>query len=187
MAISPLLEQKDSKIIVKTLLETRKTVKELNEYFLTTKIIAISTATLYRRVKELYLAGFLEKLEDGSYTVSDIGKTAYNELFSQKYNLDEIQNNISLLVRQINQKESYILKNLQKHPSYTSGLVQDLSISPNDLLQFLENLIRLKLIEVVEKPGKKPGRPKKVYRLTDTGKHILQELEDLRYKLYRKS
>lgn len=183
MAISPLLEQRDSKIIVKTVLNSKKTIKELNEHFMTTNILNISTATLYRRVKELYLAGFLEKLEDGSYTASDYGRTAYNELFNKNEQSSEIQNSISEVVRQLSKKDAYILQKLHKRPTFTSGILKEISISPNDLLKVLDYLLQIGLIEVVEKPRKKPGRPKKVYRLTNTGEHTIQEIEILKQKL----
>ena len=44
-------------------------------------------------------------------------------------------------------------------------------------------MTQLGLIEVVEKPSKKPGRPKKIYKLTNKGKNILEEIEDLKEKL----
>ena len=185
MAISPILEQKDSRLIVKLLLNTNKTVKELNDYFMNQKEIVISTATLYRRVKELFFAGYLDKLDDGSYITSDHGKMTYNELFSRNNQLAKDNNNNSDMVRQLTGKESYVLRRLQIRPAYTSGLIKDITISPNDLLQILDSLIQLQLIEVIEKSGKKPGRPKKIYRLTENGKLILKQIDKLKKKLQR--
>jgi len=186
MAISPVLEKRESRLIVKTLLNASKTMKELNDYFLSNKERHISTATLYRRVKELYLAGFLDKMDDGSYKASNHGRMAYNELFNDKKNSDKLENNSSVLVRKLTGKESYVLQKLQVRPSYTSGLISSISISPNNLLEILENLIQLQLSEVIEKTGQKPGRPKKIYKLTERGKLILQELEELKHKIQRR-
>ena len=183
MAISPILEQRDSREILKTLLYTKKTVKELNEYFLTKKNLNISTATLYRRVKELYLAGFLEKLDTGSYIASDHGKMAYNELFNSNKQLTKIKENTAEYIRQLTGKESLILEKLRKRQYYTRSMMDEISISPNNLIQILDNLLQLQLIEVIEKPRKKPGRPKKIYRITDRGKLILQQIEEIKRKI----
>lgn len=185
MAVSPLLEQRDSRIIVETLLSASKSIKELNEYLLSNNV-RISTATIYRRIKELYLADFLMKLDDGSYIVSEHGRMAYNELYKQSKQLDESQRSFTQIINQLSGKESYILKKIQHGPSYTSGMVSKIAISPNDLLKIFDKLIQLQLVQVTEKPGKKPGRPKKIYSLTDNGNLILQQIEELKQKIQRK-
>ena len=148
--------------------------------------IKISTATIYRRIKELFLADYLTKLDDGSYIVSEYGRMAYNELYKQSKHLDESQQSLTQIVNLLSGKESYILQKLQYGPSYTSNMVSKIAISPNDLLKVFDKLIQLQLIEVYEKPGKKPGRPKKIYKLSEHGKLILQQIEELKQKLQRK-
>ena len=39
------------------------------------------------------------------------------------------------------------------------------------------------LIEIIEKPGKKPGRPKKLYKISDKGLLLIQVIEKLQQKL----
>ncbi|MHA2104817.1 MAG: hypothetical protein ACW981_15425 [Candidatus Hodarchaeales archaeon] len=183
MAVLPILEQKNSKIVIKTLLEKEKTIKELNEYFINLEYVNISTATLYRRVKELFLAGLIEKRENGSYSVTEHGKTAYNELYGRKKRSKKIQGDYSPIIGKLSGKESYVLNKLQNQQAYTSSLLRDMSISPNYLVKLLANLTQLQLVKIVEVPGKKPGRPKKVYQLTALGKQVLSEIEELKYKL----
>ena len=136
MAIIPILEQKDSKIIVKTLLEKNLTIKELNESLIKQKNLNISTATLYRRVKELYLAGLLDKLENGSYTVSNNGKVAYNELYTRSTSRSDLHYSLSEIINHLSGKESYILRKIKTKSYYTNSLVNDLTISPNDPIRF---------------------------------------------------
>lgn len=183
MAISPLLEQEDAKLIVHLLLNSKKTVGEINEHLLKNEKVSISTATLYRRVKELTLAGFIEKLDSGSYTTTELGKKTYNEIFGQITTSNDGLNNLSDLLRQISHKESYILHKINQKPTYTSGLLQEISISPNELVEIFKILTQYNLIEVVEKPGKKPGRPKKMYKISQTGILLIQEIEKLKQKL----
>lgn len=186
MAISPILEQEDSRIILENLSASSKTIKELNELLLSTKLIDISTATLYRRIKELYSAGYIEKLAEGSYIISELGRVAYNELYKNKKKLDEKPSLHIDLISQLSSKDSDILRKLQQQSTYTSKLLSRTAISPNDLLKIIDKLIQLHLIDVVEKPGKKPGRPKKIYKLTENGYLILQYIEELKQKLQRK-
>ena len=182
MAVPPLLEQKYSKEIIEILLKKHMTIPELNESN-ETKNLSISTATLYRRMKELTLAGFLEKLEDGTYTVSTFGEKTYNELFSAKNSSNDLQKDISGLLSELSHKQSYVLHKIQQKPAYTSGLLQEISISPNELTEIFKILMHYNLIEIIERPGKKPGRPKKMYQISEKGKLFIQTVEELHLKL----
>ncbi len=163
----------------------QKRSSEINS-FLTKK--GFTTATIYRRIKELEVAGFFIRDPPGSktFTLSPKAKSILEERIRRQPVLLELKRTYRSLLHQLQEKESLNVQELQVESN----------LSPNTVVQGLQELQDLGLVEQVknsvipsvksEEPIKQkrslksgPGRPAKLHRLTKKGKEVYKEQKKL--------
>jgi DNA-binding HxlR family transcriptional regulator len=145
-------------------------IPEINAYFQSQRSGAnLTTATLYRRIKELELAGFLTKDESNRVSLSILGKEKLPDL-AEDYYLKRSQRAILIIIQE---EEGISVKGLTKY-----------GFSPNTIQKAIEilqskNLIIQYLDKPVFKPHLKPGRPQKLHKLTKKGLDFLKRQKEL--------
>jgi DeoR/GlpR family transcriptional regulator of sugar metabolism len=164
----------------------QKSSTEINS-FLTVKK-GFTTATIYRRIKELEVAGFIIRESPGAKTfiLSSKAKSILEERIRRRPVLLELKRTYRSLLHQLKEKEGINVQQLREETQF----------SPNTVVQGLQELQSLGLIEQVkdsaihsekaEKPKKQikksklgPGRPAKFHRLTKKGKEVYKEQKKL--------
>jgi DNA-binding HxlR family transcriptional regulator len=164
----------------------QKNSSEINSFLTVEK--GFTTATIYRRIKELEVAGFIIRYPPDSKTfiLSPKAKIILEERIRRQPVLLELKRTYRSLLHQFQEKENLNVQELQMKSS----------LSPNTVVQGLQELQDLGLIEQVQDsaiPSKKadkpikqkrklksgPGRPAKFHRLTKKGKEVYKEQKKL--------
>ena len=147
----------------------------------------LTRATIYRRLKELEVAGFLtrESYTSKRYILSSKGDAILKERVKNQEELIQLKRTRRTLLREIKGKEDLNV----------AELYEQVPLSPNTISQALTELRSLGLITQVEeeerkeeekikvdhylgrRKGKKlrPGRPKKKHKLTKKGEVVYQQ------------
>ena len=168
-----LLAAKGSVEILTFLKSTNKavTITEMSSYFQSQKgTKTLTTATLYRRVKELQLAGFITKNKAKKLVLTEFGEEKISDIQREEIRLKRSRRDI--------------LNVIQEEHSISVQDIQSRGFSPVTIQQSVEELKNLALVEqdLENKPlinKKKVGRPKKLYKLTKKGKQTLKKQEEL--------
>lgn len=164
----------------------QKNSSEINSILTTEK--GFTTATIYRRLRELEVAGFIIRDPPGSksLSLSSKAKSILEDRIRRQPVLLELKRTYRSLLYQFQKKESLNVQELQEQSN----------LSPNTVVQGLQDLQDLGLIEQVktstilsekvEEPKKMkkrlksgPGRPAKFHRLTKKGKEVYKEQKKL--------
>ncbi|MHA2502433.1 MAG: hypothetical protein ACXAE3_06180 [Candidatus Kariarchaeaceae archaeon] len=169
MAILPILDKPEAKLILKQLSQGAHTTSELNEIIVNQRR-ECSTATLYRRLKELHIANVIS-LEDGKYTLAELGESLLEVIAKQERVLSQEH-------RSIGHKQKNYLRSIASKPYSHREYQQTFRKSPTEISDQFKQLSEMGLIEKVDedKDRKKRGRPKKKYKLTKIGKEVLDNL-----------
>jgi DNA-binding IclR family transcriptional regulator len=161
----------------------KQKVSEIQNYLLTLPNedeSKLTTATLYRRIKELEVAGFIVRDPPGSKTfiLSSKAKTILEERERLRPVLAQLKRPYRALLHQLDKKE---VLNVQQ-------LYKESQLSPNTAIQGLEELQDLGLVEQIsihslsskkEVRSQKVGRPAKMHRITEKGKRVYKTLRKL--------
>ncbi len=136
-------------------------IAEINSHFQNKQVEVKTTATIYRRVKELQLAGIIKRDSDNKISLSDYGKKNLIEFQKQELRLKKSRRDI--------------LQNIPANESISRSQLQTQGFSPVTIQKSVEELEKLDLVEkVVNKPDK-VGRPIKQFRLTKKGMKVLKK------------
>jgi len=152
-------------------LSTPVTIPEINQYFNSEgSKTRLTTATVYRRVKELQLVGFISKNRENKVFLTEFG---------QKSLLDIQREEI-----QLKRSRRGILNIIQREITISMSEIQNHGYSPVTIQRSVQDLEHLELVEknLKEKSTqlqKKAGRPKKLIKLTKKGKNYLKIKEKL--------
>ncbi|MHA2246843.1 MAG: hypothetical protein ACXADY_18000 [Candidatus Hodarchaeales archaeon] len=157
---------------------------KINQYF--TKIDTseqLTTATIYRRLKELELAGFIMRQppDSNTFILAPQAIDILDQQINKHPEITELKRSHRALLREIKQREGVGVVELQ----------QTARMSPTTINVGLQKLDNLGLIERIKnhvapskeatKKSKKagPGRPLKRIKLKKKGKEVYEELERL--------
>ena len=146
-------------------------IPTINHYFNSEQSkTRLTTATIYRRVKELELLGMLTKNNEGEVSITEYGKKCLLEIQGEEIRLKKSRRDILNVI----QAEEEI--NVQK--------IQDYGYSPVTIQRSVQDLEELDLVEKNRNEGskrkqKKVGRPKKLIKLTEKGKKYIEKQEKL--------
>ncbi|MFX0210009.1 MAG: hypothetical protein ACFFDT_28775 [Candidatus Hodarchaeota archaeon] len=158
-------------------------INEIHSYLLTLQNdneSKLTIATLYRRIKELEVAGFIVRDPPGSKTfiLSSKATSILEERERLRPVLTQLKRPYRALLHQLEKKE---VLNVQQ-------LYRESQLSPNTAIQGLEELQDLGLVEQIsihsstsekEVRSKKVGRPAKMHRMTEKGKRVYKTLRKL--------
>ncbi len=143
----------------------------------------LTTATIYRRLKELELAGFIirQPPDSNTFILTQQAVDILDQQILKHPEITELKRSHRALLREIKQREGVGVVELQ----------QSARMSPTTINVGLQKLGNLGLIEQIknhvvkskEKAKKskkaKPGRPLKRIKLKKKGKEVYEELERL--------
>ena len=166
-----LLASKGTKEILQYIREKSKppSSTQINKHF--TKggtIISLTTATIYRRLKELELAGLIIRQPPGSKTF--ILTQQANDILDRYPEMTHLRKPHREVLQQIKQYKDANVVELQEKAL----------LSPTTINVGLQKLSELGLIEQIKIDPKKPikslkrGRPKKRHRLTKKGEEVYE-------------
>jgi DNA-binding HxlR family transcriptional regulator len=154
---------------------------DINAYFRSDEAHAsLTTATIYRRLKELELAGFIirEPPDSNTFVLTQQAIDILDQQILQHPEITELKRSHRTLLRQIKQHKNANVIELQEKAL----------LSPTTINVGLQKLSNLGLIEPVKvdkkkpirslkrpgQPKKRPGRPKKRHRLTKKGEEVYE-------------
>ncbi|MDH5402724.1 MAG: hypothetical protein OEY49_09555 [Candidatus Heimdallarchaeota archaeon] len=176
MSILPIIERVETRTILSELLNEAKTAKELNDIIVLEKSIC-STSTLYRRLSELVIGSFLTKDEEGKYHTTTLAKKVTTEI-------ELIEKNKARVEKQ-HRKILYNIRDLSSQKTVSSEtLYQTTKGSPNEIASTLKYLLHLGFIER-KTINNKIGRPSYYYVLTDRGRRLLEDFDELKKEILR--
>ncbi|PWI48319.1 hypothetical protein CEE45_07645 [Candidatus Heimdallarchaeota archaeon B3_Heim] len=150
-------------------------ILEINTFFQSEgSQLKLTSATIYRRVKELQLAGFIEK-------------NKANKVFLTKYGKEKLKDIQGKEIR-LKRSRRKILNVIQEQEGISVYELQQRGFSPTTVKQSIEDLEDLNLIkqyieEALQILPKKAGRPKKRHQLTKKGLKVLKKQEELEEEL----
>ena len=146
----------------------------------------VTTATIYRRIKEMELAGLI--LRDPPYSKSySLTLEGFNILEKELISQPEFS--------QLSRSQRILLEEIHSNEGINVVALQDTTyLSPNTVVQGLRELDKLNLIEEAESYSKivenydkkeineknKPGRPTKRIKLTKKGKKVYEEQKSIK-------
>ncbi|MFX0122488.1 MAG: hypothetical protein ACFFAE_02540 [Candidatus Hodarchaeota archaeon] len=171
-----LLASKGTKEILEYIREhPKKSSVEINAYFTSEETSELlTTATIYRRLKELELAGFIirQPPDSNTFILTHQAIDILDQQILQHPEITELKRSHRALLRQIKQHKDANVIQLQKKAM----------MSPTTINVGLQKLSNLGLIEPVKvnkkkiaiKALKRPGRPKKRHRLTKKGEEVYE-------------
>ena len=171
MAVIDIFRQKEIQAILNLLKEGEKTGAELNDRIVTIAALNISTATFYRRLKELIMANVIKKVGK-VYRLTAFGIKLYEEFLTTAIH-QEI----------ISPKEQVILRQVKLHDSISKKeILSEMIGSNSDLLQKIHELEEAGYIQPIKskKKRKSRGRPSPTYRLTKKGRKTIEEVDKLK-------
>ena len=155
---------------------------DINKHFTEKKSKGqLTTATIYRRLKELELAGFIIRHppDSNTFILTQQAIDILDQQILKHPEITELKRSHRALLREIKQREGVGVVELQ----------QTAKMSPTTINVGLQKLGNLGLIEQIknhvikEKAMKSkkasPGRPQKRIRLKKKGKEVYEELERL--------
>ncbi|MHA1979353.1 MAG: winged helix-turn-helix transcriptional regulator [Candidatus Hodarchaeales archaeon] len=150
-------------------------ILEINNYFQSEgRELRLTSATVYRRVKELQLAGFIEKNKTNEVSLSKFGREKLIDIQGKEIRLKRSRREI--------------LNVIQEEEGISVNELQQRGFSPTTIKQSIDDLAQLDLIkQYVEKTmslgSKRVGRPKKRHQLTKKGLKALKKQEELEEEL----
>jgi len=147
---------------------------DINAYFTSDSTLEmLTTATIYRRLKELELAGFIirQPPDSNTFILTQQAIDLLDQQVLQHPEITELKRSHRALLRQIKQHKNANVIELQEKAL----------MSPTTINIGLQKLSNLGLIEPVKsnkkkamKSLKRPGRPKKRHRLTKKGEEVYE-------------
>ncbi len=155
--------------------ENPVSIPGINSYFQSKKSkLNLTSATIYRRVKELQLAGILEKTTNNAIELTKYGKEKLSDVQEREYRLKRSRREI---LNVIQEQEGISVRELQHY-----------GFSPTTIKRSIDDLEELELIkqyveEAMKLSPKKVGRPKKRHQLTKKGLKVLKKQEELEEEL----
>ncbi|MHA1946142.1 MAG: hypothetical protein ACXAC6_18255 [Candidatus Hodarchaeales archaeon] len=153
------------------------TIPEINRFFNSESSKAhLTTATVYRRVKELQLVGIISKNQSNKVILTDYGFKCLLDIQGEKLKLKKSRRGILNIIQQ---KKNVSVQEIQNH-GYSPVTIQR---SVQDLEQL--DLVEKNLKEKTIAKQKKAGRPKKMFKLTKKGKEYLKTKEKLEEDKYK--
>jgi DNA-binding MarR family transcriptional regulator len=170
-----LLASKGTKEILEFIRKHPKSTSvDINTYFRSDEAPELlTTATIYRRLKELELAGFIirQPPDSNTFILTQQAIDILDQQILQHPEITELKRSHRALLRQIKQHKDANVIELQKKAL----------MSPTTINVGLQKLSNLGLIEPVKaelkkpiKALKRPGRPKKRHRLTRKGEKVYE-------------
>ena len=124
-----------------------------------------STSTLYRRIKELELAGII--LREKNLILTEFGRNMFHQTERKDNDLE------------VKLKHYRYLSVIDQYPyESTTDLISQTQSSPNELIRIMKSLEEKGYIRILKRNIGK-GRPKKVYELTEKGKRVKKEITKL--------
>jgi Mn-dependent DtxR family transcriptional regulator len=150
-------------------------ILEINSYFQSNRSkLRLTSATVYRRVKELQLAGFIEKNRTNKVILTKYGKEKLSDIKGKEMRLKRSRREI--------------LNVIQKEEGISVMELQQRGFSPTTIKQSIDDLKQLDLIKhysgkAMSLRSKKVGRPKKRHQLTTKGLKALKKQEELEEEL----
>ncbi|MCH8907003.1 MAG: hypothetical protein IH840_07930 [Candidatus Heimdallarchaeota archaeon] len=169
MAILPILDKPEAKLILKELIYKSRSTKKLNE-IIVNDMRKCSTATLYRRLKELHIANVVY-LVNGKYSLTELGEELIFEIQSQEQLLEKTKLGLG-------HKQKGYLSSIGSKPYTQQEYQRTFQKSPTEISDQFKHLLKLGLIEIQlpKNSKKKRGRPTKRFKLTQAGKEVLTNL-----------
>ncbi|UCG89887.1 MAG: MarR family transcriptional regulator [Candidatus Heimdallarchaeota archaeon] len=136
--------------------------------------IPLKTATIYRRLKELELAGFIIRQPPGSNTfiLTPQAEDILDRQILQHPEITELKRSHRALLHQIKQNRDVNVVELQEKAKMSPTTI-------NVGLQKLSSLGLIKPEYQLEKKIKGPGRPKKRHKLTKKGEKVYKAQKKL--------
>jgi len=144
-------------------------ITKINSYFQKRQVEVKTTATIYRRVKELHLAGILMRDSENRIYLTDFGKKNLAEIKKQEIRLKK--------------SRRAILQKIPTRKSISRSELQTKGFSPVTIQKSMVELQNLDLVEQVVKKPEKVGRPEKQFKLTKKGLRILRKHSELEEKI----
>ncbi len=149
-------------------------ILKINTHFQSMSRLNFTSATIYRRVKELQLAGFIEKNDANKVLLTEFGKKKLADIQGKEFRLKRSRREI--------------LNVIQEQEGISVTELQQRGFSPTTIKRSIDDLEDLKLIkqyvdEAKSFSSKKVGRPKKRHQLTKKGMKILKKQEELEEEL----
>ena len=149
-------------------------IPEINQFFNFKKSKSrLTTATVYRRVKELQLVGMISKTKDNKVYLTDYGYQCLLEIQGREIRLKSSRRDILNIIQQ---KKDISIKEIQNH-GYSPVTIQR-SVQDLEELELVEKDLKDKELE----EERKVGRPKKKFKLTKKGIEYLKIKEKLEKK-----
>lgn len=167
----------------------KKKSNEINKAFTERENPSLTTATIYRRLKELELAGFIKRDPPSSkfFFLTQEGEDVLTKHVQKQPEIVQMKRSHRALLHEIEQQEGINVVQLQ-----TTGL------SPTTINKGIQDLAGMGLVEQYssknvfkekEQPSKKAalfklkrGRPKIRHKLTKKGKKISEEQKQIEEK-----
>lgn len=146
-------------------------IPDINQFFNTESSNSrLTTATIYRRVKELQLVGIISKNQLNKVILTEYGFKCLLDIQGEEIKLKKSRRRI--------------LSIIQREKSISVQEIQNYGYSPVTIQRSVQDLEQLDLVEknLKEKAivkQKKAGRPKKMFKLTKKGKKYLKTKEKL--------
>jgi predicted transcriptional regulator len=147
------------------------TIPEINNFFNSERVkMRLTTATVYRRVKELQLLGMITKDKQNKVFLTAYGHKCLLDIQGDEIKLKSSRRGILNII----QEESVVSIQEIKTHGYSPVTIQR---SVQDLEQL--ELVKKNTGEKSSKLHKKAGRPKNLIKLTEKGKKYLRKQEKL--------
>ena len=150
-------------------------ILEINKFFQSKgNKFRLTSATVYRRVKELQLTGFIEKNKANKVSLSKFGREKLSDIQRKEIRLKRSRREI--------------LNVIQEQEGISGMELQQRGFSPTTIKRSIDDLEELDLIkQYIEEAKnisfKKVGRPKKRHQLTKKGKKVIKKQEELEEEL----
>jgi DNA-binding PadR family transcriptional regulator len=147
------------------------TIPEINQFFNSeNSMTRLTTATIYRRVKELQLVGMVTKSHSNDVFLTDYGLKCLLEIQGEEIRLKKSRRGILTIIQE---KKTISIREIQNY-GYSPVTIQQ-SVHDLEQLDLVENALKEKAIV----KQKKVGRPKKTFQLTRKGIKYLKTKEKL--------
>ncbi len=152
-------------------LNTPVTIPEINQNFNSENSkTRLTTATVYRRVKELQLVGMISKNKDNEVFLTGYGQQCLLDIQGEEIRLKKSRRGILNIIQR---EKAISMQEIQNH-GYSPVTIQR-SVQDLEHLELVEKDLKEKSIQL----QKKVGRPKKLFKLTKKGEQYLKTKEKL--------
>ncbi len=157
---------------------------DINNHFTEKKTSKqLTTATIYRRLKELELAGFIVRQppDSNTFTLTQQAIDILDRQILQHPEITELKRSHRSLLREIKQREGVGVVELQEvaRMSPTTINVGLQKLNNLGLIEQIKNHVAPSKEETKKSKKARPGRPLKRIRLKKKGKEVYEELERL--------